>query len=59
MDKQIKKIHDTEIEKCKFHQRKSVISINNIDIIKIAVSNKVSLVKRILDILLAIKMLKN
>ena len=40
MDK--KKIGDTEIEKHKFHQYKSLISINNIDINKIVVSNKVS-----------------
>ena len=34
---------DTEIEKPKFHQYKRPISINNIDINKIVVSNKVSL----------------
>ena len=33
---------DTEIEKPKFHQYKRPISINNIDINKIVVSNKVT-----------------
>ena len=35
------KFDDTEIEKYKFHQYKSPILINNIDINKIVVSNKV------------------
>ena len=42
MDKRTIKIDDTEIEKYKFHQYKSPISINNVDINKIVVSNKVS-----------------
>ena len=42
MDKRIIKIDDTEIEKYKFHQYQSPISINNVDINKIVVSNKVS-----------------
>ena len=57
MEKNIK-FDDTEIEKSKFHQNKSSILIDNTDIYKIVVSNKISLVKRILNILLAIKMLK-
>ena len=40
MDKKITKFGDTEIEKHKFHQHKSPVSINNIDINKIVVSNK-------------------
>ena len=40
MDKKIIKIDDTEIEEYEFHQYKSPISINNIDINKIVVSNK-------------------
>ena len=47
-----------KLKKYKFHQHESPISIDNIDIDKIVVSNKVSLVKRILNILLAITMLK-
>ena len=35
-----------EIEKYKFHQYKSYITINNIDINKIAVSNKVPFIKK-------------
>ena len=34
------KFDDTETEQRKFHQNKSPISINDIDIIKIVVSNK-------------------
>ena len=41
MDKKIIKFDDNEIEKYKFHQHKTLISINNIDINKIVVSNKV------------------
>ena len=41
MDKQIIKFDDTEIEKYKFHQYKSPISIGNIDVHKIEVSNKI------------------
>ena len=40
MDKKIK-FDDTETEKYKFHQDKNPISINNIDINKVAVSNKI------------------
>ena len=42
MDKKVIKFGDTEIEKHKFHQHKSPILRNNIDINKIVVSNKVS-----------------
>ena len=41
-----KKYDDTEIEKYKFYQRKTLISIDNIDINKPAVSNKVSFGKK-------------
>ena len=40
MDKIIIKFDNTEIEEYKFHQYKSLISINNIDINEIVVSNK-------------------
>ena len=40
MDKKAIKFDDTEIQEYKFHQYKSPISINNIDINKIVVSNK-------------------
>ena len=41
MDKKIKKSGDTEIEKHTFLQHKSAILINNIDINKILVTNKI------------------
>ena len=40
MDKKVIKFDDTEIEEYKYHQNKSPISINNVDINKIVVSNK-------------------
>ena len=40
MDKEIIKFDDTEIEENEFHQQKNPISINNIDVNKIVVSNK-------------------
>ena len=46
MDKRIIKFDDTKIEKYKFHQNKSPISINDIDINKIVVSNKFPFVKQ-------------
>ena len=39
MDKEIIKFDDTEIEEYKFHQHKSPILINDIDINKIVVPN--------------------
>ena len=42
MDKKIIKFDETEIEKYKLHKNKNPFLINNIDINKIAVSNKVS-----------------
>ena len=53
------KFGDIENQKQKFHQHKGPISTKNIDINKIVVSYKVSLVKKGLNILLAKKMLKN
>ena len=41
MDKKVMKLDDTEIEKCKFHQYKRPISIDNREVNKIAVSNKI------------------
>ena len=58
MEKTIMKFGDIEIEKQNFHQPKRPISIKNIDINEIVVSNKVSFGKRVLNISLAIKMLK-
>ena len=46
MDKNVIKFGDTEIEKHKFHQRKSPILRNHIDINKIVVSNDVSFGKK-------------
>ena len=58
MEKTIMKFGDIEIEKQNFHQPKKPISIKNIDINEIVVSNKISFGKRVLNISLAIKMLK-
>ena len=46
MKKTIIKFSDIEIEKQKFHQHKRAISIKNIDINKIVLSNKVSFGKK-------------
>ena len=46
MDKKIIKFDDTKIKKYKFYQQKSTISIENIDINKILVSNEVPLGKK-------------
>ena len=46
MDKQFITLDDTKIEKYKFHQNKIPISINDIDINKIVVSNKLSFGKQ-------------
>ena len=40
MDEKIIKFDDTEIEEYKFHQYKSPVSINDIDINEIVVSNE-------------------
>ena len=40
MDNEIIKFDDTEIEEYESHQHKSPVSVNNIDINKIVVSNK-------------------
>ena len=58
MEKTIIKFNDIEIEKQKFHQYKRPISIKNTDINKTVVSNKIFLVKKVLNISSAIKMLK-
>ena len=50
---------DTEIKKQKFHQYKRPISIKNMYINKIVYLIRSLLLKRILNILLAIKLLKN
>ena len=46
MDKTIIKFGDIEIKKQKFHQHKSPILINNIDINKTVVSNKFCFIKK-------------
>ena len=46
MEKTVIKFGDIEIEKQKLHQHKRTISMKNIDINKIAVSNKVSFGKK-------------
>ena len=46
MNKNITKFDDTEIEEYKFHQNKSPIFINDIDINKIVVSNKLPFCKQ-------------
>ena len=51
----IEKFDDTEIEKYKFHQHKSPILINNIDINKIVVSNKVPFGKQDFKIFIGYK----
>ena len=51
--------NDTEIEKQNFHQDKSLISISNIDINKIVVSNKVSCGKKGFKCFFVTKMIKN
>ena len=58
MDKEIIKFDDTEIEKYKSHHCKRPISINNIDVNKIVISNKISLGKEDFNYLLTIKMEK-
>ena len=55
MEKTIIKFGDIEIEKLKFHQHKSPILINNIDINKILVSNKVSFGKRLFKYFIGFK----
>ena len=46
MDKKNHKVCCTETERYKFHQHKSPTLINNIDINKVAVSNKISFGKQ-------------
>ena len=58
MEKLIK-FGNTEIQNQNLHQNKGSILIKNIDIYKIVVSNKISFGKKVLNILLATKMLKN
>ena len=57
--KKMIKFGDIEIEKQTFHQHKESISIKNINTNKITVSNKDSLIKMDLNLLLATRMLKN
>ena len=54
----IMKFDDIEIQKQKFHEHKRPISIKNIGINKIVVSNKVTFGKRDLNISLATKMIE-
>ena len=59
MKKMVIKLGDIKIEKQTFHQHKRLISIKNIDINKIVVSNKVSFGKKGFKYLLARKIFKN
>ena len=45
MDKKIKKIDDTEVEKYELYQYKIPILIDDIDLNKIVVSNRISFIK--------------
>ena len=58
MDRKILKFDYTETEEYEFHQHKSPISINNIDINKTVVLIKVLLLDKILNISLVTKMLQ-
>ena len=58
MDKNIVKFDETEIEEFKFHQYKSPILINDIDINEIIVSNEFPFDNKILNILLVTKIIK-
>ena len=49
---------DTEIKKHKFHYHKNLILIEDVDINKIIVSDKLFLVNWVLNILLAVKIMK-
>ena len=59
LDKKIIKFGDTEIERHNFHLHNSPILINNIDINKILVPNKVSYGKNGFKVLLVTNMVKN
>ena len=59
MDEKIIKFHDTEIEEYKFHQYKSPISINEIDINKIVVSKKFPFCKQVFKYFIDYKDNKN
>ena len=58
MEKKNIKFDDIEIQKQTFHQHKGPMSIKNIDINEMVLSNNVSLDKKCLNISLATKMLK-
>ena len=59
MDKKIIKFDDTKIEEYEFHEHKSPISINNIDINKIVVSNKLHFGKQDFKYFIGYKDVKN
>ena len=59
LDRKIIKFNDTETKKYKFHQSKSLISINGIDISKIVASNKLHFGKQDLIYSIGCKMIKN
>ena len=52
------KFDDTEIEEHKFHQNKNTILIKDVDMDKTVVSNNFLLVKKILNISLVTKIIK-
>ena len=59
MGKEIITFRDIEVEKHKFHQCKNAILINNADISKIAASSSVSFARKVLNISLGMKVVKN
>ena len=58
MEKKIIKFNDTGIEKYKFHQYKSPILINELNINKVVVSNRFPFGKRDFNILLVTKIIQ-
>ena len=59
INENIVKFDDIEIEECEFCQHKNPILINDIDVNKIVVSNKLPFVKKDFKYFIALKMLKN
>ena len=59
MDKKIVKFNHTEIEKCEFYEHKSPVSISNIDVNKMVVSNKVPFSEKDFEYFTGYKMIKN
>ena len=58
MSKEILTFGDTEIEKNKFYRHKSSVPLKNVDIEKVLVSNKISLVKNNINTMVNCIMIK-